>query len=116
MRCSLRFLNSCSSSSVIVVSFQQEEVALDAAQNHALDAIEIIESILGGLGDRAQKRLARVLAQHAQQLPQRQSNHLATLALQVLHIWRDLGRGVENRLFLSMRIAALVTLATWRPV
>ena len=59
---------------------------MDTAQNHALDAIEIIESILRGLGDRAQKRLARILAQHTQQLPQRESDHLAALALQVLHI------------------------------
>src|SRR5215210_6325103 len=116
MRCSLRFLNSCSSSSVIVISFQQEEVALDAAQNHALDAIKIIKSILRGLGDRAQKRLARILAQHTQQLPQRESDHLAALTLQGLYIGRDLWRQVEDCFFVRRRIATLWPLATWRPV
>src|ERR1017187_802271 len=61
MRRSLRFFISCSSSSVIVVRVlfpEQEVVARHAAQNHALQPVEIVEAILRGFADRGQERLA----------------------------------------------------------
>jgi hypothetical protein len=79
-----------------VVVLPQEEVTLQAAQGHAFNAVEIVESVLRGLGDGAQKRLAGILAQPAQQLPQGKPGDLAALAFQVLHIESDLRRSVAS--------------------
>ena len=57
---------------------------MDAAQNHAFDAVEVVESILRGLADGAQKWLARILARHPQQLPQGESADLAAFSFQEL--------------------------------
>src|ERR1022692_1211388 len=55
MRRNFRFFRNCSSSSVmgIGVRIQQQKVVVrHAAQNHAFQPVEIVETILGGFPDR----------------------------------------------------------------
>ena len=81
MRPSLRFFSNCSTSSVIGGILQTKIVARDAAQNHPLQPVEIVKPILGGFAGGGKKWLARILAQQAQQLPQRKARHFAALLL-----------------------------------
>src|SRR2546422_7815400 len=57
MRRSLRFFSSCSSSSLIFIGIsflpfiKQEVIAGDAAQDHAFEPVQVVETITGGFGD-----------------------------------------------------------------
>ena len=82
---------------------QQTVFARHAAQDHALDVIEVVEPITRRFVERGEQRLERILAHQPQQLPQQQRDHLAALALQLLHIRRKLRRGGKDGLFLRMR-------------
>src|ERR1022692_5139170 len=78
MRRSLRFFSSCSSSSVMGIGVriqQQKVVARHAAQNHSLQAVEIVKSILRGFAHRGQEWFARIFPQQPQQLPQGKNHH-----------------------------------------
>src|SRR5207245_6867897 len=80
-RRSLRFFSSCSSSSVMGIGAriqQQKVIARHAAQNHSLQTVEIVKSILGGFAHRGQERLAWIFPEQSQQLPQGKSHHLAS--------------------------------------
>jgi chromatin segregation and condensation protein Rec8/ScpA/Scc1 (kleisin family) len=78
-----------------VPAIQQEKVvARHAAQNHPLQPVQIVESILGRFADRGQERLTRIFLQQAQQLPQGKSHYFAALLLQRRHIAGDLRRGL----------------------
>src|SRR5437899_6162073 len=76
MRRSLRFLSSCSSSSLIFIGIsflpfiEQEVIAGDAAQDHTFEPVQIVETVTGGFLDSQEHRLARILAKNPQQLAQ----------------------------------------------
>src|SRR5258708_2840133 len=56
---------------------EKKIAAGEAARDQALEPVQVVETVLAGFPDGRQKRLARILAQQAQQLPQGNSHHLA---------------------------------------
>src|SRR5437879_10180383 len=118
MHRSLRFLSSCSSSSLIAgflleLFVQQEKVALHAAQNHSFQAVQVVEAIAGGFPHGGQERLPGIFPHQTEQLTQGQHHQLATVLFQSADIISDLWRGLENGLFFGVRIAALEALSAW---
>src|ERR1700747_3332675 len=116
MRRSLRFLDSCSSSSLIDVSIQAEEIPLHAAQNHAFQSVEIVEAIAAGLVHGSQERLSWIFAHHAAQLPQGQHHQFAAALFESGSVDSDLRHSLKNGLFFGVRRVALEPLPAWRPV
>src|SRR6516225_9179783 len=114
MRPSLRFFSSCSTSSVIISSIKHEVVTGNAAQDHAFEAIKIIETVVSRLFDGGQQRRPWIVTHQLQQLTQRQADHLTATLLERRDIVSQLRSGLEDRLFLGMRIAALDTLPARR--
>src|SRR6516164_3802968 len=114
MRRSLRFLSSCSSSSVIAgILVQPEEVTLRAMQNHPFQAVQVVEAIAEGFPHGGQERLSGIFAHQAEQLTQGQHHQLAAMLFQSCDVVGDLWRRLEDGLFFRVRIAALEPLAAW---
>src|SRR6516165_7925347 len=91
MRRSLRFLSSCSSSSVIAgILVQPEEVALHAVQNHPFQAVQVVEAIAEGFSHGGQERLSGIFAHEAKQLTQGQHHQLAAMLFQRGEVISDL--------------------------
>jgi hypothetical protein len=118
MRRSLRFFSSCSSPSVIFLwpPVEQKIFAGYAPEDHALQPIQVIETITGGLSHCSQQRFPRILAHEPQQLPQGKRDHLAAPLLQARHIFSQLGRSSENGALFRMRVGPRLPLAPRRPV
>src|SRR6516164_8564585 len=113
MRRSLRFLSSCSSSSVIAgILVQPEEVALHAVQNHPFQAVQVVEAIAEGFSHGCQERLSWIFAHEAKHLTQGQHHQLAAMLFQRGEVISDLRYRLEDGLFFWVRIAALESLAT----
>src|SRR6516225_2178244 len=115
MRRSLRFLSSCSTSSVIISSIKHEVITGDAAEDHTFQAVKIIETVMSRIFDGGQQRRARVITHQLQELTQSQTDHLAATLLERRDIVSQFGSGLEDRLFLGMWVAALDTLPARRP-
>src|SRR6516225_808142 len=114
MRRSLRFLSSCSSSSLIAgVLVQPEEVSLHAVQDHAFQAVQVVEAIAEGFPHGGQERLSGIFAHQAKQLTQGQHHQLAAMLFQSGEVISDLRCGLEDGLFFRVHIAALEPLAAW---
>src|SRR3974390_2869220 len=114
MRRSLRFLSSCSSSSLIAgILVQPEEVALNAVQNHPFQTVQVVQAIAGGFSHGGKKRFSGIFAHQTKQLTQGQHYQLAAMLFQSGDVVGDLWRRLEDGLFFRVRIAALETLAAW---
>src|SRR6516162_5298081 len=106
MRFSLRFFSSCSSSSVIFLwsPVEQKIFAGHAPEDHALQPVQVVKPVTGGLLYRAQQRFAWILAHELQQLPQGQRDDLAAPLLQARKIVGELRHGAEDGLLFRVRI------------
>src|SRR5215472_15247633 len=112
MRRSLRFLSSCSSSSLIArIPVQPKEVTLHAVQNHPFQAVQVVEAKAEGFPHGGQEWLSGIFAHQAEQLTQGQHHQLAAMLFQSGEVISDLRCGLEDGLFFWVRIAALEPLA-----
>jgi len=93
-----------------------EVFARDAAQDHAFQPVQVIESVASGFLNGGDQGFTGIVADHAEQLAQGNNQILAATLLEILNVIGDFGRRFENRLFLRMRIAPFDALAARRTV
>jgi hypothetical protein len=86
---------------------QEKVLAGNVPQDHALEPVQIVQTITGGFMDRRNQWFGRVLANHAQQSPQGKSNDLPAALLQSCDVFVQLGQNHDNRFFFRMGIGAL---------
>src|SRR5712691_12656205 len=117
MRRSLRFLSSCSSSSLIFIGgafrfIQQKVFARHTAQDHAFEPVHVVEAIAGSFVNGGDYRVTGIVADHAQQLAQDKDEGLASVLLERGEIAGQFGGGLKDRLMFRRRGAALDTFTT----
>src|SRR3990172_4241270 len=121
MRVRWRLRKSCAISSFIVAALvvataRREEVASDAAQDHALQALEVEEAVGLGGADRLDYGPARVLAQEALEAAQRDRAAAGRSLLERGDVSGDLGSHLQELPFLDGGCRRCPALAARRPV
>src|SRR5258708_37757840 len=111
LRPGLRFFGSCWSSSVIVgfplvTRVEYKVSARHAPQDHAFEAVEVIQAVTRGFAGGPEQRLPRILAHHAQQGAESQSHHLAAALLGSSDGGGPIRPGLLDFLFFVMRSRA----------
>jgi hypothetical protein len=69
------------------------------SQNHPLQPVQIVESVLGGFPNRSQEGRTGIFLQQTQQLTEGKGHDFGALLLQRRHVGCDLGRGLYGDLF-----------------
>src|SRR5207247_4744638 len=117
---SLRFFRSCSSSSLIFIRssfrFEQEVVASDAAPNHAVEPVQIVEAVTARFRHSREYGLTGIFADDPQQLAQSNGEIAVSAFFERGQIIGQFRSRLKDRLFFRMRIAAFDALAARRPM
>jgi hypothetical protein len=84
----------------------EEEVASERAEQHALDALEVEQAVVRGSPHGLDQRAARVVAHHAQEPADIAQAMALGVALEASHVVAELGGEAQELFFLDGDIAA----------
>src|SRR5690606_9663171 len=100
---------------VLVGAGTREEVALDVAEDHSLDAIEVVEAVVRRVAERLHERLPRVVAEHAAEVADARNGSSTRRALSELrHVAPESGKLGDELLLLGGDAHPSAAAAIWR--